>query len=103
MRPPFSGSIVGAPARGYGNMDNPTGWYEAEVLTVDLTAHHHTLLGTCGEEIEARVRLLYPRASTVLVRSGKGAGHRPPDPRDDPDGDYLLLASFLPGSPNDRP
>lgn len=92
-----------APARGYGSMDSPTGWYEAEVLTVDLTAHHHTMLGACGEEIEARARLLYPRASTVLVRPGKVAGHRSSDPREDPDGDYLLLASFLPGSPNDRP
>ena len=84
-------------------MDSPTGWFEAEVLTVDLTAHLHTLLGACGEEIEARARLLYPRASTVMVRPRRGAGRRSADPRGAPDGDYLLLASFLPGIPNDRP
>jgi hypothetical protein len=73
MRPPSSDAIVGASVRGYGSMEIPRGWYEAEVLMADLTAHRHTMRGSCGEEIEARMRLLYPRASTVLVRPEKDA------------------------------
>src|SRR5918997_1112968 len=59
-------------------MEDRSGWYEAEVLMADLTGHHHTMRGAREEEIEARMLLLYPGASTILVRPEEDAG--PPHP-----------------------
>ena len=52
-------------------------WYEAEVLLADLTGHRHTMRGACANEIEARMRQIYPAASTVLVRPEDGSGSSP--------------------------
>ena len=74
-------------------------WYEAEVLLADLTGHRHTMRGACANEIEARMRQIYPTAATVLVRPEAGEG---PDPCAFPAGadpDYLLLAAFPSGPP----
>ena len=74
-------------------------WYEAEVLMVDLTGHHHTMRGACANEIEARMRQIYPTAATILVRPEAG---EEPDSYAFPAGadpDYLLLASFRSGLP----
>jgi hypothetical protein len=57
-------------------MEDRRHWYEAEVLLADLGSHRHSMRGARVEEIEARIRLLYPRALAVLVRSeddGSGA------------------------------
>ena len=50
-------------------MEDRQHWYEAEVILANLASHHHTMRGTRVEEIEARMRLLYPQAMTILVRS----------------------------------
>jgi hypothetical protein len=77
-------------------MEDRRHWYEAEVLMADLTGHRHTMRGARVGEIEARMRLIYPQALTLLVRpendetpspSGSHAGTAP---------DYLLVASFPP-------
>ena len=47
-------------------------WYEAEVLLADLADHRHTMRGTCANEIEARMRQIYPTAATILVRPEAG-------------------------------
>ena len=78
-------------------MEDRTRWYEAEVLLADLTGHHHTMRGACANEIEARMRQIYPTAATILVRPEAGEGS---DPYTLPaDLDYLLLASFRSGLP----
>ena len=77
-------------------VDRPR-WYEAEVFMADLTGHRHTMRGVHAWEIETRMRALYPEALTTLVR---------PEPRaelclsvsnNEPNPDFLLLASFPPG------
>jgi hypothetical protein len=55
-------------AAGCKGMEDRRYWYEAEVLMADLTGHRHIMQGARLEEIEARMRLLYPRALTILVR-----------------------------------
>jgi hypothetical protein len=80
-------------------MENRRRWYEAEVLMADLTGHHHTMRAACANEIEARVRQIYPKAVTILVRPEAG---EEPDSYALPAGanpDYLLLASFRSGLP----
>ena len=79
-------------------MESPRGWYEAEVIMADLTGHCHTLRGAHGKEIEARMRLLYPRALTILVRPEKDAEPRPSTPPSG-DRDYLLVGLFPSGLP----
>ena len=65
---------------------------------VDLTAHRYTMRGLCGEEIEARMRLLYPEALTILVCPENDERFQPPNsPAGDPD--YLLVVSFPLGLP----
>ncbi len=69
------------------------------MLLADLTGHHHTMRGACANEIEARVRQIYPAAATILVRPEAG---EEPDPYAFPaeaDPDYPLLASFRSGLP----
>ena len=81
------------------DMEDQMRWYEAEVLLADLTGHHHTMRGACANEIEARMRQIYPTAATILVRPEAGEG---PDSYAFPAGadpDYLLLASFRSGQP----
>jgi hypothetical protein len=56
-------------------MEDPRGWYEAEVLMEDLTSHRHTMRATRAEEIETRMRLLYPKALTILVRPEEDESH----------------------------
>jgi hypothetical protein len=53
-------------------VDDKRHWYEAEVLLADLTGHRHTMRGARVEEIETRMRLLYPRAAIILVRPEEG-------------------------------
>ena len=79
-------------------MEDRSGWYEAEVLMADLTGHHHTMRGAREEEIEARMLLLYPGASTLLVRPEEDAGLPPSAP---PAGasDYRLVGLFPYGLP----
>jgi hypothetical protein len=79
-------------------MENRRGWYEAEVLMADLTGHHHTMRGGREEEIEARMLLLYPRASTILVRPEEDAGPHPSAPPAG-DSDYRLVGLFPSGLP----
>lgn len=50
-------------------MEDRQHWYEAEALLEDLASHRHTMRGARVEEIEARIRVLYPRALAILVRS----------------------------------
>jgi hypothetical protein len=50
-------------------MEDRQHWYEAEVILANLASHRHTMRGARVEEIEARMRLLYPRALAILVRS----------------------------------
>ena len=65
---------------------------------VDLTAHRYTMRGLCGEEIEARMRLLYPEALTIMVRPENDERFQPSNsPAGDPD--YVLAASFPLGLP----
>jgi hypothetical protein len=61
--------------RGYGSMEHLRCWYEAEVLMGDLTSHRHTMRATRAEEIETRMRLLYPKALTILVRPEEDESH----------------------------
>ena len=42
-------------------------WYEAEALTADLTSYRHRFPGP-EDEIELRLRDLYPDVVAVLVR-----------------------------------
>ena len=72
-------------------------WYEAEALMADLTSHRHTMRGAGANEIEARMRQLYPTAATMLVRPEDGEEPEPYTLAADPD--YLLLASFRNGLP----
>ena len=81
------------------DMEDRMRWYEAEVLMADLTGHHHTMRGACANEIEARMRQIYPTATTILVRPEAG---EEPDSYAFPAGadpDYLLLAAFRFGPP----
>jgi hypothetical protein len=82
-------------------MENPRGWYEAEGLMADPKNGHHTTRGISEEEVRARMRLLFPRASTILVRSEKDAEPHPSKP---PAGerDYLLVGLFPSGRPGRR-
>jgi len=72
-------------------------WYEAEVLLADLTGHRHTMRGACANEIEARMRQIYPAAATVLVRPEDGEEPEPYSPPAETDPDYLLVATFRNG------
>jgi hypothetical protein len=56
-------------------MENPKGWYEAEALTEDLTSHRHIMHAAGADEIETRMRLLYPKALTILVSPEKDESH----------------------------
>jgi hypothetical protein len=49
-------------------MEDRLRWYEAEVIMADLTGHRHTRRGTSEEQIEARMRQLYPKAPIILAR-----------------------------------
>jgi hypothetical protein len=59
-------------------MEDPRGWYEAEALMEDLTSHRHTMRATREDEIETRMRLLYPKAITILVSSETLKSPAPP-------------------------
>ena len=75
-------------------MEDRRSWYEAEVLIADLAGHRHTMRGAQVEEIEARMRLLYPQALTILVRPENGETPFPSDSRAETAPDYLLVALF---------
>ncbi len=49
-------------------MEDRLCWYEAEVLMADFTGHRHTMRGASEEQIETRMRQLYPKSLIVLVR-----------------------------------
>ena len=64
----------------------------------DLTGHRHTMRGAGAIDIEARMRLVYPEALTILVRPESDEGLQPSNsPAGDPD--YLLVASSPLGLP----
>jgi hypothetical protein len=50
---------------------NIRGWYEADVLTADLTVHRHMMMGGSEGEIESRIRELYSDVVAVLVNQMK--------------------------------
>ena len=80
------------------DMEDRRCWYQAAVLMADLTAHRYTMRGLCEEDIEARMRLVYPEALTILVRPESDEGLQPSNsPAGDPD--YLLVASSPLGLP----
>jgi hypothetical protein len=61
-------------------MEDSRGWYEAEALMEDLTCHRHTMRATREEEIETRMRHLYPKALTILVSPETLKSPAPPAP-----------------------
>jgi hypothetical protein len=83
-------------------MEDRRPWYEAEVLMADLTGHRHTMRGARVEQIEARIRLLYPQALTILVRSENDETPSPTDSHAEPAPGYLLVASFPPSPSSSR-
>lgn len=47
-------------------------WYEVEALMADLTAHRHEMMGATEDEVEQRIRDLYPDTAIVMVREREG-------------------------------
>jgi hypothetical protein len=80
-------------------MEDRRPWYEAEVLMADLTGHRHTMRGARVEQIETRIRLLYPQALTILVRPENDETPSPTDLHVETAPGYLLIASF-PSNPS---